>query len=164
MKELNIDLLRTPGARTARKIIGIIFLGLAILWTLQALYRKGSPADFQNIRPFDILYILVMLMTGTFNLIEGSGKSVFGMFGESYIRINEDAVCIKKGLLSKEWKVKWEELTEAEFTMLHINFTLKSGKTRQLSFNGIDDAELLQLKKIIKEIADIKNIKSNRPN
>jgi hypothetical protein len=164
MKELNIDLLRTPGARTARKIIGIIFLGLAILWTLQALYRKGSPADFQNIRPFDILYILVMLMTGTFNLIEGSGRSVFGMLRESYIRINEDSIRIKKGLLSKEWKVKWEELTGAEFTILHINFKMKSGKTRQLGFNGIDDDELLQLKKIIKEIADIKNIKSNRPN
>lgn len=152
-QELNINILRPPASSLVKKVLGTIYILLALAWiVIRLIFNEPEPARFPL--PFlDIIYCIVFGLTGIIFLIEGSGKSIGSLFGEAYIKIDRERLRIKKGIFEKEWILTWAEIAGVEFRLLEIEFKLADGRIIVMDFDRLDYEDIQEIKKLTRAIA-----------
>jgi hypothetical protein len=159
MNKLEINLLRTPVKSTLRKIFGILYLILSVLWLIMRVNLEKPVFNKTNLTFLDIIYVILFGFAGFIYLIEGYGISIAKWFGEAYIKIDDALICIKKGVFSKEWALQWDDIELIDITIIGIRFSLKDKRLRELSYDDLDYEHIQQIKQTIRSIAGEKNIK-----
>jgi hypothetical protein len=159
MKELNINILRSPSRSTFRKVLGILYLLLAILWlVLRLINKKPGTGNFPL--PFlDIVYTVLFGLSGIVFLIEGSGISIGRWFGEAYIKIDHVGIFIKKGVFAKEWSILWNDIAQVEFSVVKIIFSMKNNSFQELNYDNLEYEHIQEIKQSIKSFIAEKTIK-----
>ena len=159
MNELFIDLQRKPVVSNLRKVIGIIYILLGILWAITRIL-SGEPLIHKTTLSFlDFIYVVVLGISGAGFIIDGSGISMSSWFGKAYISIDSKQLIIKKKVLSKEWVLLWNEIDKLEFTPIRIEFNLTDKTSRNLNYDNMQFIHIQQVKQAIKSIAEEKKIK-----
>ena len=159
MNELYIDILRTPVKSRVRRIIGILYIVMSVLWLFMRILSDKPLINKPLITFFDIMYIILFGLSGLIFLIDGNGISISKWFGEAYIKINDTQISIKKGVFSKEWRLAWSEIELINITVIGIKFNLKDKSLRVLDYDGIDYENIQLIKQVINSTAEGKNIK-----
>jgi hypothetical protein len=161
MKELKINILRSPARSTVRRLLGSLYILLGILWLVTRIVnREPEPERFPL--PFlDIIYILLFGFSGVVFLIEGSGISIGSWFGEAYIKIDTVGIFIKKGVFSKEWVILWDKIAQVEFSVIKIKFILKDKSFRELNYNNLEYEHIQEIKQSVRDFSAEKNIRCN---
>jgi hypothetical protein len=163
MKELNINILRSPAKSTVRRFLGVIYSILGILWLLSKIILKDPESIRNHLSVFDIIYSVFLVLSGIIFLLDGYGISISKWFGEAYIKIDLTRICIKKGVLMKEWFLLWSEIEQVEFTVIKIKFTLTDKSIRELNYDNIEFEHIQAMKQSIKAISAEKNIRVISP-
>lgn len=153
MEELNINLVVIPARSKTRKAVGIITILIAISWLAANYFYKDS------LSLFDIVYSIFFSLYGIFFTLDGAGISSKSWFGESYIRINTNGLYIKKGGLTKEWILLWEDIEQVEITVIKIKFTLADKSHRDLDYDNLEFEHIQQIKQTIISLAKEKSIR-----
>lgn len=159
MKELNINILRSPSRSSFRRILGILYLLIAILWLVMRVagieHKTGRfPLPF-----FDIVYSALFGLSGIVFLIEGSGISIGRCFGKAYIKIDPIGIFIKKGVFEKEWAILWDDIAQVEFSVMKIRFRMKNDSFQELNWDNLEYEHIQEIKQSIKSCAAEKTIK-----
>ncbi len=158
MNDLNLNLLHSPVKSSTRRILGFIYTILGILWLTVRILGKDPEEKGFSFLWFDILYFIVLLISGAAFILEGSGISIGGMFGEAYIRIDQKRIAVKKGVFSKEWSITWDDVEKIEVSILKITFSLKGNIKNELNYDNLDYEHIQILKAAIKEFGNEKSI------
>jgi len=159
MNKLDINLLRTPVRNKFRRILGIAYILFSVLWVVMRIITGEPASNNTTITFLDLIYIALFGASGFIFLFEGYGISISKWFGEAYIKINDALICIKKGVLSKEWSLSWDDIELIDIKVIGIRFNLKDNSLRELSYDNLDYEHIQQIKQTIKSIAGEKNIK-----
>ena len=157
--DLNINILRSPPRSITKKVLGTLYILLAILWFVVRI-MNNEPDASRSHHPFlDIVYILLFGFSGVVFLIEGSGISIGRWFGEAYIKIDSEMIFIKRGVFSKEWKILWREVEEVQFKVIKIRFAMKDKSYMDLDYDNLPYEHIQELKRTVKTFSGEKNIK-----
>jgi hypothetical protein len=159
MKELYINIVRTPPRSMTKKVLGSLYILLGILWFVMRI-MNNEPQPDRLYQPFlDIVYIVLFGFSGVVFLIEGSGISIGRWFGEAYIKIDSERIFIKKGVFSKEWIILWREVEEVQFKVIKIRFAMKDKSFRDLDYDSLEYEYIQDLKRSVKTFSEEKNIR-----
>ena len=150
--ELRRDLLGISKPSRLRIFLGIGFLILSGLWIIVRVYEN------RNIGLIGWGYSALFLLYGIIYTIEGYGVSFQGLFGKSFISIDQDAIRIKTGIFDKEQNIPWNDIRSIDYHPLSFQVTRfnKTGETIKLS--GIDYAMIQEIKMVIGSIAKEKGV------
>lgn len=163
MKELYINILQSPSRSKVRRIIGVFYILISVLWLVMRIVSKEPVTNQATVSFFDLIYTFFFGLAGIVFIIDGSGISISRWFGEAYIKIDAKQICIKKGVFSKEWILLWSEAEQVKFLVIGIKFRLADKSVRELNYDNMDYGHIQQLKKSIKIISGDKNIKIATP-
>jgi hypothetical protein len=152
MEELNLNLVVIPARSKTRKAVGIITILIAISWLVANIIYKDT------LSLFDIVYSVFFSIYGIFFTLDGAGISAKSWFGESYIRINTEGLYIKKGVLTKEWVLLWNDIEQVEIMVIKIKFTLPDKSHKELDYDNLEFEHIQQIKQTIISFAKEKNI------
>ena len=163
MNELYINILQSPSRSIVRRIIGVLYILISVLWLVMRIVSKEPVTNQVMVSFFDLIYTFFFGLAGIVFVIDGAGISISRWFGEAYIKIDAKQICIKKGVFSKEWILLWNEAELVEFSVIGIKFRLADKSVRELNYDNMDYGHIQQLKKSIKIISGDKNIKIATP-
>jgi hypothetical protein len=163
MNELYINILQSPSRSIVRRIIGVFYILISVLWLVMRIVSKEPVTNQATVSFFDLIYTFFFGLAGIVFIIDGSGISISRWFGEAYIKIDAKQICIKKGVFSKEWILLWSEAEQVKFLVIGIKFRLADKSVRELNYDNMDYGHIQQLKKSIKIISGDKNIKIATP-
>ena len=163
MNELYINILQSPSRSIVRRIIGVFYILISVLWLVMRIVSKEPVTNQATVSFFDLIYTFFFGLAGIVFIIDGAGISMCRWFGEAYIKLNATQICIKKGVFSKEWILLWSEAEQVEFSVIGIKFRLADKSVRELNYDNMEYGHIQQLKKSIKIIARDKNIKIVTP-
>jgi hypothetical protein len=158
MNELNINILQTPSRSKVRRIIGVFYILISVLWLVMRIVSKEPVTNRATVSLFDIIYTFFFGLAGIVFIIDGSGISISRWFGEAYIKIDARQIYIKKSVFSKEWILLWSEVERVEYSVIGIKFRLADRSFRELNYNNMDYGHIQEIKQMIKSIAAEKNI------
>jgi hypothetical protein len=158
MNELNINILQTPPRSKVRRIIGVFYILISVLWLVMRIVSKEPVTNRATFSFFDIIYTFFFGLAGIVFIIDGSGISISTWFGEAYIKIDARQIYIKKSVFSKEWILLWSEVERVEYSVIGIKFRLADRSFRELNYNNMDYGHIQEIKQMIKSIAEEKNI------
>lgn len=163
MNDLNINMLRTPSRSLAKRFLGILYLLLGLLWILsRIIFDDPGPARFPL--PFlDIIYIVLCGISGFIFLIESFGISISSWFGEAYIRIDNNRICIKKGVFLKEWVLLWSDVEQINFSVIRIEFSLRDKSKRELNYDYLEYEHIQAIKQSVRQYGFESNIPVKGP-
>jgi hypothetical protein len=159
MKELNINILRSPARSTVRRVLGILYILIAILWLVIRIVNNESEQGRFPLPFLDIVYSILFGISGIVFLIEGSGISIGKWFGKAYIKIDTIGIFIKKGVFSKEWVILWGEIDQVEFSVLKIKFSIKDKSPRELNYDNLEYEHIQEIKRSVRAFSVEKNIR-----
>lgn len=100
------------GRKSRIKIIsGILFILFAISYIIV------KAIEYQQIRIFDGFYSLFFALGGIVYILEGCNTSFFfeRLFGEAYMRIDDDKISIKVVTYEREKVVFWQEIDSIRY-------------------------------------------------
>ena len=163
MNELYINILQSPSRSIVRRIIGVFYILISVLWLVMRIVSKEPVTNQATVSFFDLIYTFFFGLAGIVFIIDGSGISISRWFGEAYIKIDAKQICIKKGVFSKEWILLCSEAEQVKFLVIGIKFRLADKSVRELNYDNMDYGHIQQLKKSIKIISGDKNIKIATP-
>jgi hypothetical protein len=159
MKELNINILRSPARSTVRRVLGLLYILIAILWMVMRIVNNETEQGRFPLPFLDIVYSILFGISGIVFLIEGSGISIGKWFGEAYIKIDAVGIFIKKGVLSKEWVILWSEIEQVEFSILKIKFSIKDKSISVLNYDNLEYGHIQEIKRSVRAFSAEKNIR-----
>jgi len=163
MKELYINILQSPSRSIVRRIIGVLYILISVLWLVMRIVSKEPVTNQVTVSFFDLIYTFFFGLAGIVFVIDGAGISIIRWFGEAYIKIDAKQICIKKGVFSKEWILLWNEAELVEFSVTGIKFRLADKSVGELNYDNMDYGHIQEIKQIIKSLAEGKNIKVIKP-
>jgi hypothetical protein len=158
MKDVKINILRSESLKVLRRVLGVIFIIISILWIADRMLFGANPNKDRDLHFFDYLYILFMLSMGIIYILDSYGISVISWFVKAYIKIDTERIYIKNGGFSKEWIIEWREVKNIEISVIQIIFTLSSNEKKVLSYNNLDYEHILKLKESVMIAGAEKNI------
>jgi hypothetical protein len=161
MKELNINILRSPARSTLRRVLGILYILIGVLWLVMRIISSEAEAERFPLPFLDIIYTALFGFSGVVFLIEGSGISIGSWFGVAYIKIDLVGIYIKKGVFSKEWVILWDEIAQVEFSVIKIRFRMKDNIIRELNYDNLEYEHIQKIKQSVKDFSAEKNIQCN---
>ena len=159
MNELNINILRSPEKSHVRIFLGIIYITLAVLWLITRIILKDPGSEIFPLPFLNVVYILLFGVTGIVFIIEGSGISIAGWFGEAYIKINGTGLYVKKGVFKEEWNLLWSNIEQVEYKLISILFTLADKSIQEFDYDNLDYGHIQSVKQAIRAISEEKGIK-----
>jgi len=159
MKDLNINILRSPARSTVRRVLGFLYILIAVLWLVLRIVNNESEQGKFPLPFLDIIYSLLFGVSGVVFLIEGSGVSIGKWFGEAFIKIDKVGIFIKKGVFSKEWVILWDEIDQIEFSVIMIKFRLKDNSIHVLNYDNLEYEHIQEIKQSVRDFSVEKNIK-----
>ena len=159
MKELNINILRSPARSTVRRVLGFLYILIAILWLVMRIVNNESEQGRFPLPFLDIVYSILFGISGIVFLIEGSGISIGKWFGEAYIKIDAVGIFIKKGVFSKEWVILWSEIEQVDFSILKIKFSIKDDSVSELNYDNLEYEHIQEIKRSVRDFSAEKNIR-----
>lgn len=163
MNELYINILQSPSRSIVRRIIGVFYILISVLWLVMRIVSKEPITNQATVSFFDLIYTFFFGLAGIVFVIDGAGISISRWFGEAYIKIDAKQICIKKGVFSKEWILLWSEAEQVEFSVIGIKFGLTDKSIRELNYDNMEYGHIQEIKKSIKAIAGEKYIKIRIP-
>ncbi|MEI6048630.1 MAG: hypothetical protein WCS03_06995 [Bacteroidota bacterium] len=163
MKELNINILRSPAKSLFRRILGAFYILIGVAWWIMRIVSQEPVTNRTTVTILDIVYTAFVGIAGVVFLIDGSGLSISRWFGEAYIKIDMARICIRKNVFSKEWVLFWKEIEQVEFSVIKIKFRLTDNSYRELNYDNLEYEHIQEIKKAINSISGEKNIKVIKP-
>ncbi len=152
MMEYSVDLL---SFRTKSKFVltlGILLVLSAIGWFIAIWVRKGS------VSLFDWLFFILLLLNGLLQTSNGLGNPIERLFGKAFVKINSRTISIKTGVFDKKQTVKWSDIRLISYKPANFVITKKDNSTCKLSMSKLDYSVIQDIKRVMNNIANDKNI------
>lgn len=150
--EYSVDLL---SFRTKSKFVltlGILLVLSAIGWFIAIWVRKGS------VSLFDWLFFILLLLNGLLQTSNGLGNPIERLFGKAFVKINSRTISIKTGVFDKKQTVKWSDIRLISYKPANFVITKKDNSTCKLSMSKLDYSVIQDIKRVMNNIANDKNI------
>ena len=151
----SVDLLSFRTKSKFVLVLGILLVLVAIGWFIAIWVRKGS-ASF-----FDWLFFILLLLNGLLQISQGLGNPIERLFGKAFVRINSQEISIKTGVFDKKQTVKWSEIHSISYKPANFIITKKDNSTYRLSMAKLGYSLIKEIKNVVSNIANDKNIPTN---
>ncbi len=148
----SIDLLSFRTKSKFVLVLGILLVLVAVGWFIAIWMRKGSTSFF------DWLFFVLLLLNGVVQTSYGLGNPIEKLFGKAFVRINSQAISIKTGVFDKKQTVKWSGIHAISYKPTCFIITKKDNSTCKLSISKLDYSVIQDIKRVMNNIADDKNI------
>ncbi|MDI9605416.1 MAG: hypothetical protein QM305_08895 [Bacteroidota bacterium] len=153
--EYSVDLLSFRTKSKFVLILGILLLLFAIGWFIAIWIRKGSASLF------DWIFFILLILNGVVQTSYGLGNPIERLFGKAFVRINSQAISIKTGIFDKKQTVKWSDIRSISYKPANFVITKKNKSTCKLSMSKLDYSVIQDIKRVMNNIANDKNIPTN---
>ena len=111
------------------------------------------------IRTYSLALLFLFLLYGLIFITQGKGYIFNDFFGrKSFVHINEEQIRIKT--INKEKQILWKDIKKINLTFRggYIKITTEDKPQNLILVSNIDSEYVIQIKLIIKKIAERKNI------
>lgn len=152
--ELKKDLLKKEKKSVFRIILGILFFAISLYWITDRIVANLI------IRPFDWLYTGIFALNGVVHTIEGFGFSIARLFGNAFVRIDNERISIKLRIFDKEQNVYWDSIKAIDYKLNKYQIQNLDNTSLTLDLSKLDYALKNDIKTIIDSIAKDKNLQS----
>lgn len=153
--ELKIDLLVKEEKSAFRVVVGVLFILISIAWVISR-YLKNQYVD-----AFDWFNLGILSLVGVGHISGGLGLPIIRIFGESYIRIDEQKLSVKTSIFGKDHSISWADIKRINYKLNRFKVIKNNDTTLTLDFSKIDYAILKDSKEVIRNIALEKGIHIN---
>lgn len=153
--EYSIDLLKTRKKTIITSVIGVLILLVALAWIPVRWIGDGL------VTSYDWVYFIIMLLNGLSLINLGLGNPIERLFGKAYIEINNQIIRVKAGVFEKEQNIKWSEINSIDYKSGDFVIIKKDNSVYNLSVSKLEYIQLQEVKDIINDIANDKNISIN---
>ena len=131
-----------------RVVFGIIFIVSPIGYLLtRNIYTANS------INAFDWMLCSLFFINGIMNIMGGKGYIIGN---KSFIHINDEFIKMRPLNLNKE--INWNEVKQIEFNNKDLRVIPEIIKFRKTSLSHLNDKSIMEIKDILKKIAEKKGI------
>ena len=131
-----------------RLVFGIIFIISAIGYILARNIYKAN-----NINVSDWILCGLLFINGIMNILGGKGYIIGN---KPFIHINNEFIKMRPLNLTK--KINWNEIEQIEFNNKDLRIIPETIKFRKTSLNHLNARSVMEIKDILKEIAENKGI------
>lgn len=107
---------------------------------------------------FDWFFSFALLVIGILQIFSGFGKPIQNIIGKAYLKINEQAIVLKRDIWIKQEMINWDNVAAVEYKAANFFFELKNKPPYKLAVEYFDYSEIQKIKEVIKEIASRKNV------
>jgi hypothetical protein len=153
--ELKIDLFIKEEKSAFRVVVGVLFILISTAWVISR-YLKN-----QYIDAFDWFYCGILFLNGIAHIMGGLGLPIIRLFGESYIRIDEQKLSVKTSIIGKDHSISWADIKRIDYKLNRFKVIKTNDTILTLDFSKIEYAILKEAKEIITAIAKIKKVPVN---
>jgi len=87
-----------------------------------------------------------------------TGNSFYRIFGDAYVKINNEKIRFKPGALKKELQLNWDEITSVVTKPTYLIFKNKKGIEVKLPFENMEYSKVQQVKEILEKLLKEKGI------
>lgn len=153
--ELKIDLFIKEEKSAFRVVVGVLFILVSIAWIISRNLKN------QYVDAFDWFYCGILFLNGIAHILGGLGLPIIRLFGESYIRIDEQKLSVKTSILSRDRSILWDDIKRIDYKLNRFKVIKTNDTTLTLDFSKIEYAILKDAKEIITTIAKTKKVPVN---
>lgn len=153
--ELKIDLFIKEEKSAFRVVVGVLFILVSIAWIISRNLKN------QYVDAFDWSYCGILFLNGIAHILGGLGLPIIRLFGESYIRIDEQKLSVKTSILSRDRSILWDDIKRIDYKLNRFKVIKTNDTTLTLDFSKIEYAILKDAKEIITTIAKTKKVPVN---
>jgi uncharacterized membrane protein len=115
-------------------------------------------AENNSLSTFDWIYFIVFFFNGTYWLIFGLGYQVERLFGKAYVRIDNEKIAIKTGIIEKLQEIKWDEIMSINYKSSCFEIKRNNGTDYSIRLSSLEYSTIQEIKNVIKSISKNKNI------
>lgn len=153
--ELKIDLFIKEEKSAFRVVVGVLFILVSIAWIISRNLKN------QYVDAFDWFYCGILFLNGIAHILGGLGLPIIRLFGESYIRIDEQKLSVKTSVLKRDRSILWDDVKRIDYKLSRFKVIKTNDSTLTLDFSKIEYAILKDAKEIITTIAKTKKVPVN---
>lgn len=136
-------------------VLGIIFLVVSVSSIPIKLAEKNT------LSTFDWIYFIVFFLNGIYWIIAlGLGLQVEGIFGKAYIRIDNEKIVFKTGVIEKLHEISWNEINSIEYNSSCFIIKRKNRSDYKIRVSNLESSTIQEIKALVDEISQSKNISS----
>jgi len=150
---------KDPLAKKGKSKLSLIVGFLFILIAIGIIFSKTK--ETTNLDVFDWLYLVVFSLNGITYIIIGLGYPVEKIFGSAFVLIDNEKIQIKPGVIEKKKSIEWEDIDYIEYRLNKYIIRKNDHSTVKIPLSKFDYDTLTEIKKVINELTNEKNIKSN---
>ncbi len=128
-------------------------------WMLDKLCAAfGITNEPSSSYPFHWYFSFALLVIGILQIFSGFGKPIQNIIGKAYLKINEQAIVLKRDIWIKTDIIHWDNVAAIEYKAAIFFFELNNKALYKLPIEYFDYSEIQKIKEVIKEIASRKNV------
>lgn len=136
-------------------VLGIIFLVVSVSSIPIKLAEKNT------LSTFDWIYFIVFFLNGIYWIIAlGLGLQVERIFGKAYIRIDNEKIVFKTGVIEKLHEISWNEINSIEYNSSCFIIKRKNRSDYKIRVSNLEYSTIQEIKALVDEISQSKNISS----
>lgn len=141
---------------TTKTVLGFLILLLITLWITTKIYTNVA------LETFDWIYLCSLVALSILFIFEGIGIPFAKIFGKAFILIDEERICMKKGVCNKEQNILWREIKQIEYKPNQFVFTKQDNSVFPLRLRDINYNFNKEILECIKTIGKEKGLKIKR--
>jgi len=129
-------------------------------WFLDKLCASfGIANEISSNYPFHWYFSFALLVIGVLQIFSGFGKPLQNIIGKAYLKINEQAIALKRDIWIKTDVINWDNVAAIEYKAAIFFFNLKNKLQYKLPIEYFDYSEIQKIKEVIKEIANSRKLR-----
>ena len=91
-------------------------------------------------------------------IFSGFGKPIQNIIGKAYLKINAQAIILKRDIWIKTVVINWDNVASIEYKAANFFFELKNKAPYKLPVEYFNYSEIQKIKEVIIEIAGRRNV------
>ncbi len=152
--EFKVDLNELPQLNQFPNLKFRYYFGvLAIVFSLLLLLYNIHKFHF-----FFILYSFFLFILGLQLLYEGKGKLINALFGERFVKVNDELIEIKLKSRGKSEVLYWDNIQSINFAPSNITIITKDNRNVKIEYGMLSYTVVQKFKEALTTIAKEKNV------
>jgi hypothetical protein len=103
-----------------------------------------------------LIFWLIYGIAGLYSIY--TGKPYLNIIGDAYLRIGDTEIRYKPGVLKKEEKYSWDDITKVVSKPGYLLFELKQGKNFKLPYSNLEYIKVQKVKTVLQEMLKDKGV------
>jgi len=137
--ELKIDFNKVPKSKY-RYYLGFVMLIFSIIVFFYSIYASNL---------FFILYSLFFSIMSFSHIFEGSGKSINSIFGERFLKVDEDKIEFKEKSRRQSKTIYWNNIESINFATTKVVVNSKENQKIEIEYGKLSYVIVQQLKETL---------------